>query len=53
MPDKDPKNIEKLQEQAEEKHEEQQEWKQTPPEEKTAILEQEDAEDTPDADDEA
>lgn len=51
MPDKDPKNIEKLQEQAEEKHEEKQEWKQVPPAEKQEILEQEEAEKHPEPDD--
>ncbi len=46
MPDKNPKNIEKLKVQAEEKHEEVQEWKHDSPAEKQEIHEQEEAEKT-------
>jgi len=49
MPDKDPKNIEKLKDQAEEKHEEILEWKHETPAEKQEIHEQEEAEKQPEA----
>ncbi|MDZ4765247.1 MAG: hypothetical protein SGI73_11910 [Chloroflexota bacterium] len=47
MPDKAPKNIEKLKHQAEEKQEEVQEWKHESPAEKQEIHEQEEAEKNP------
>ena len=47
MPDKDPKNIEKLKEQAEETHEEVLEWKHDSPAEKQEIHEGEEAEKHP------
>ncbi len=50
MPDKDPKNIEKLKEQAEDKQEEIQDWKHESPAEKQAIHEQEEAEKNPEPD---
>lgn len=47
MPDKNPKNIEKLKEQAEDKQEEVQEWKHETPAEKQKIHEEAEAEKTP------
>ena len=47
MPDKNPKNIDKLKEQAEEKHEEVLEWKHDSPAVKQEIHKQEEAEKNP------
>ncbi len=50
MPDKTPKNVEKLKERAEEKHEVVQEWKHESPAEKQETHDKEDAEKLPDPD---
>lgn len=50
MPDKNPKNIKKIKERAEEKHEENQGWKHETPTEKQETHKQKDAKKNPEPD---